>query len=144
MPLNRQVPRVSMLRAGRCSVTTDRQVCTQGPGPTHLWAHVVQGARPRDSTLLAQVDGEPKVCQLEAGAVVGKQDVLRLDVPVDDGTRVQVLWWDGKGRCSTQAGGVSRCFLQAQAKLALGRTVDQTAAYGVSLSAASTNTPAAP
>jgi hypothetical protein len=58
---------------------------------SHLWCHVVQGPCTCDCALLPQVNGQAKVCQLEAGAVVGKQDVLGLDVTVDDGPCVQVL-----------------------------------------------------
>jgi hypothetical protein len=58
----------------------------------YLWCHVVERPRTSNSTLLAQINGEPEVRQLEAGTVVGKQDVLGLDVAVDDGASVQVLW----------------------------------------------------
>lgn len=62
-----------------------------GSAHAYLWCHIVQCACAGDCALLTQVNGQAKVSQFEAGAIVGKQDVLRLDVAVDDGARVQVL-----------------------------------------------------
>lgn len=60
-------------------------------GAAYLRGHVVQGACPRDGPLLPQIDGQAKIRQFEAAAVLRKQNVLWLDVPVNDGPGVQVL-----------------------------------------------------
>ena len=62
--------------------------------PTHLWRHVVERAGARDGALLAQVDREPKVGELERQPPVGgarEKYVFGLDVAVHDAAAVQVL-----------------------------------------------------